>query len=57
LFESTPAIERFVDVRRFRETVHGESLLASESQGAWAAISLAMWLRCDAPHAVRVGTM
>jgi asparagine synthase (glutamine-hydrolysing) len=57
LFETTPAMERFVDVRRFRATVHGESLLASESHAAWAAISLAMWLRGDAASAARAGTM
>jgi asparagine synthase (glutamine-hydrolysing) len=57
LFESIPAIERFIDVRRFRETVHGESLLASEGHAVWAAISLAMWLRCDTATASRARTM
>jgi asparagine synthase (glutamine-hydrolysing) len=57
LFSSTPGIERFVDVRRFGQTVRGESLLASESHSAWAAISLAMWLRCDAAKAAPVGTI
>lgn len=56
LFESTPAIDRFVDVRRFRETVRGEALLASDSHEAWAAISLAMWLRGDAALAARAET-
>ena len=57
LFQTTPAMERFVDVGRFRETVHGKSLLASESHAAWAAISLAMWLRCDPASVARIGTI
>ncbi len=51
LFASTPAIERFVDVRRFRNSVRSDSLLASETHAAWAAISLAQWLRCDTMRA------
>ena len=57
LFTSTRAVERFIDIRRFRESVHGESLLASESHAAWAAISLAMWLRCDATNRASIGTI
>lgn len=47
LFEDTPEITRFVDVDAFRATTQGESLLSNASLGAWAAISLATWLRCD----------
>jgi asparagine synthase (glutamine-hydrolysing) len=57
LFSSTPAIERFVNVRRFCETVRGESLLAGESYAAWAAISLAMWLRHDSVSVAPVGAL
>jgi asparagine synthase (glutamine-hydrolysing) len=45
LFESTPEVARFVDVRKFRTMVKSDSLLSSETPAAWAAISLAMWLR------------
>jgi len=52
LFENTPEIRAFIDVRKFGAMVNGDSLLSNESLGAWAAISLAMWLRCDAMSAV-----
>ena len=57
LLESTPAIERFVDIHRFRSSVSGDSLVAGDSYGAWAAISLAMWLRCDAASTAPVAAM
>ena len=48
LFEATSEMASFVDVCKFRASVEGESLLSNETLSAWAAISLAMWLRCDA---------
>jgi len=56
LFEATPEIDRFVDVRKFRTMVEGDSLLSGETLSAWAAISLAMWLRCDAKTSAASGT-
>jgi asparagine synthase (glutamine-hydrolysing) len=53
LFDATPEIARFVDVDTFRTTVQGTSLLSNASLGAWAAISLAVWLRCDSGAAVQ----
>ena len=54
-FEATPEIDRFVDVRKFRTMVEGDSLLSGETLSAWAAISLAMWLRCDAKTSAASG--
>jgi asparagine synthase (glutamine-hydrolysing) len=62
LFESTPEVSRYVDIRKFRSLVRGNSLLSGETPAAWAAISLAMWLRCEpgkglvSPMPARVGT-
>jgi hypothetical protein len=36
--------------------VEGDSLLSGETLSAWAAISLAMWLRCDAKTSAASGT-
>ena len=57
LFDSTPEVARFVDARRFGASVRGNSLLASETPGAWAAISLAMWLRGEALGAAKAETI
>ena len=56
LFESTPEVSRFIDVERFRAMVSGDSLLSGETPAAWAAISLAMWLRCEAMVPTQPGT-
>jgi len=48
LIEATSEMESFVDVRKFRAMVDSDSLLTNDTLSAWAAISLAMWLRCDA---------
>ena len=56
LFESTPEVSRYVDIGKFRTMVHGTSLLSSETASAWAAISLAMWLRCEAKMPARLVT-
>jgi hypothetical protein len=55
LFESTPEIARFVDLRKFRDTVRGDSLLSNETPSAWAAISLAVWLHCEVATAALGG--
>jgi asparagine synthase (glutamine-hydrolysing) len=47
LLASTSEMESFVDVRKFGAMVNGDSLLTNETFSAWAAISLAMWLRYD----------
>ena len=46
LFEATPAIARYVDVGKFQSMVDHDSLLTNQSPGTWAAISLAVWMRC-----------
>jgi asparagine synthase (glutamine-hydrolysing) len=56
LLESTPAVARYVDISRFRATVRGDCLLSSETPAEWAAISLAMWLRCEAAIPTCMGT-
>jgi asparagine synthase (glutamine-hydrolysing) len=57
LLETTSEMESFVDVRKFRAMVDGDSLLTNETLSAWSAISLAMWLRCDAQAGARNGTV
>jgi asparagine synthase (glutamine-hydrolysing) len=56
LFDRTPGMAAFVDTRKFRATVHGDSLLSNESLSAWAAISLATWMRCDSAAAALTKT-
>jgi asparagine synthase (glutamine-hydrolysing) len=57
LLESTAQAGRFIDIDKFRATVCGNSLLASETPSAWAAISLAMWLKCEAAGMRPAATM
>ena len=57
LLETTSEMETFVDVGKFRAMVNGDSLLTNETLSAWAAISLAMWLRCDALAGAPSGTV
>ncbi len=43
---AAPALQSYIDLRRFTATVREDRVLTGDEPGTWAAAALATWVRC-----------